>query len=165
MLVFGLCLNTVLACLDEGRVTVLKENKSVYTMRMESGREYTMIGKKHPLLPIVKNSIKYGRDICITNMTENYPIQIVAAFRDFDGPSIFSENCVKKSFIRKVYVNPKYNWFLLEDNFVLRVIHRSKVTPKLYEAAFAKKEVCITEMNLEATDGTWGIPRDLEIAP
>lgn len=152
------------ACLDEGKVLSLNSDNKTHTVALDSGNEYTFYGKRHPLLPIIQNSLEHNKEICITNKLENTPLQIVASFKDFKTPTIFSQNCVKQGFVRKVYVNARYDWFFLEDNFSIRVTHSSKLTPKLYEASFKKKEVCLTKMNLDATDGTWGIPREMIIS-
>jgi hypothetical protein len=151
------------ACLDRGVVNNLISANDIYSFSMTSGKSYQVIGKKHPLLPMIKLSAATQTEICLTNAYENYPIQLVANFSKFSPAAEGNENCVKKGFIRKAYVNPNYDWFHLEDGFSIRVIHRSKLTPKLYQAAFSKREVCITEMNLNATDGSWGIPRDMVI--
>lgn len=150
------------ACLDRGVVNNFKFSKDIATFSLASGRSYQVIGNKHPLLPMLKLSAATQTEVCLTNAYENYPIQLVANFRNFSSPADENANCVKKGFVRTIYVNPKYDWFHLENGFSIRVIHRSKLTPQLYQAAFSKREVCITEMNLEATDGSWGIPREVE---
>jgi hypothetical protein len=152
-----------LACIDQGIVKDLSSQKETITFSLNSDAQYQIIGKKHPFLPMIQSSMNYNKEICLTNVIENYPTQLVVTFDDFSATSNSNEKCVKKGFVRRVYVNAKYDWFHLEDGFSIRVMHRSKLTPELYKAAFSKKELCITEMNLDATDGTWGIPRKLMI--
>jgi hypothetical protein len=158
------CLGQVsYACLDQGVASNMKMSKGLVTFSLGSEKSYEIYGKKNPLLPMLRLSEQTQTEICLTNTYEQYPIQLVADFRDFSPASQTERDCVKKGFIRKVYVSSNYDWFHLEDGFSMRVTHKAKITPNLYNAAFSKKEVCITEMNLDATDGSWGIPREMEI--
>jgi hypothetical protein len=151
------------ACQDEGIVRDLSTEKGIHTFSLNSGTEYQIIGKKHPLLPMLQASVNYKKEICLTNKIENYPTQLVVEFDGFSSSTNSDDECVKKGFVRRAYVNANYDWFHLQDGFSIRVIHRSKLTSDLYKAAFSKREICITEMNLEATDGSWGIPRKMKI--
>lgn len=91
-----------------------------------------------------------------------YPKQMVARIDLSDRhPAQPRSHCVKAGYIERVYVNDNYDWFHLEDGFSIRVIHRSKLTDILYRAAFTKRQVCITRMNLDGSGPDWGIPRAL----
>ena len=161
---------TANACEPEGKVKSIELNKSEAIVSLDNGLNLSLY-KNSFLMPMVNGSLKTGRPICISNLAMDdqiknlaYPGQIVATFDVKEMKSNPRQmDCVKRGYIKRAISNSKYDWFYLENGFVMRVVHISKVTPKLYEAAFNLGEVCVTKMDLSGSGPTWGIPRKVEI--
>jgi hypothetical protein len=156
------------ACPGEGRISHFDHKGNRLTAHLDSGMSIE-IGKKSIYTRIVKYAFDAENPVCVTNTwnriekgTPVLPKQMVARI-DLSNrhPAQPIIRCVKSGYIERVYVNDNYDWFHLEDGFSIRVIHRSKLTDTLYRAAFTKRQVCITRMNLDGSGPDWGIPRAL----
>jgi hypothetical protein len=156
------------ACPGEGRITHFDHKANQTVAHLDSGMSIET-GKKSIYTRILKYAFDAENQVCVTNTWNTvetgkpvYPKQMVARI-DLSSrhPARPQAGCVKAGYIERVYVNDNYDWFHLEDGFSIRVIHRSKLTDTLYRAAFTKRQVCITRMNLDGSGPDWGIPRAL----
>ena len=157
-----------LACPGEGRISHFDHNGNRITAHLDSGMSIET-GKKSIYTRILNHAFDSQNPVCVTNTwnarepgNSVYPKQMVARI-DLSNRHAAQARvpCVKSGYIQRVYVNDNYDWFHLEDGFSIRVIHRSELTDTLYRAAFTKRQVCITRMNLDGSGPDWGIPREL----
>jgi hypothetical protein len=161
---------STLACPGEGRITHFDHLGKKHTAHLDSGMSIET-GQKSIYTRMLKFAFDTENPVCMTNAWNTvepgkpvFPKQMVARI-DLSSrhPAQPRTRCVKAGYIERVYVNANYDWFHLEDGFSIRIIHRSKLTDILYRAAFTKRQVCITRMNLDGSGPEWGIPRALHI--
>jgi hypothetical protein len=159
-----------LACPGEGRITHFDHQGKKQTAHLDS-RMSIETGQKSIYTRILKYAFDAENPVCVTHAwntvepgTPVFPKQMVARIDlSSRNPAQPRTPCVKSGYIERVYVNANYDWFHLEDGFSIRIIHRSKLTDILYRAAFTKRQVCITRMNLDGSGPDWGIPRALQV--
>lgn len=169
-IVLGITGSSSQACKLEGKIVSITSKKNTATATFDNNRLLSF-DKNGIYMPILHEAASAQNPVCVSNLGFDrtgsnvaYPTQVVMNV-DLSKASPIAVNpkCVKNGKIKRVIVNANYAWFYLQDDFVMRLKHWSKIVPTLYDAAVSKKEVCVTVMNLDSSGPDWGIPRKIII--